>query len=119
MKNIKEMREEIIRFLAHEDKEEKDILKAIYDARHTMNSYYRLCGLSGRVFELVNNEYFYDKPYTKELEAKENRWFKRLAKVFLTRYGYTLHYNGIYPGLYHMDDNTGCIKDQLYIPFYE
>lgn len=41
------------------------------EARKIMNSFYRLCGLCERNLYLANDEYWHNKPYTAESEAKE------------------------------------------------
>lgn len=54
----------------------------IQDARRTMNSFYRLCGLDEQLLYLENDEQTHDKPYTLEKAAKRDKWFDRLNTIF-------------------------------------
>ena len=90
--------------------------KYIHDidtARKIINSYYRLCGLSYRVCELQNDEYWHNKPYTQDQEAKEARHIDRI-KAYLKPYGLTLDYSGIYPSICIKDPKTGGIATTAY-----
>ena len=54
----------------------------IQDARRTMNSFYRLCGVDEQLLYLENDERTHDKPYTLEKAAKRDKWFDRLNTIF-------------------------------------
>lgn len=69
------------------------------EARRNMNSFYRLCGLSETNLYLSNNERSANSRYTKESEAREDRWFKRLDKTFKDTYGLRLVYCGYAPSI--------------------
>lgn len=69
------------------------------EARRNMNSFYRLCGLSETNLYLSNNERSANSRYTKESEAREHRWFKRLDKTFKDTYGLRLVYCGYAPSI--------------------
>jgi hypothetical protein len=67
------------------------------EARRNMNSFYRLCGLSETNLYLSNSERSANSRYTKESEARECRWYKRLDKTFKATYGLRLVYCGYTP----------------------
>lgn len=69
------------------------------EARRNMNSFYRLCGLSERNLYLSNDERTANKLYTKESEARESKWHKRLDKTFKDTYGLRLVYCGYTPSI--------------------
>ena len=69
----------------------------IQDARRTMNSFYRLCGLDEQLLYLENDERTHDKPYTLEKAAKRDKWFDRLNAIFKKEYNACLVYFGYCP----------------------
>ena len=90
----------------------KPSAEEIQKAKSLMNSYYRLCGLDERLLYLANNERTCNSAYTKELEEKRERWFKRLNAEF-NKYCATLVYFGYFP--------TICEKDttrELYLAHF-
>jgi len=71
----------------------------IAEARRNMNSFYRLCGLAERNLYLSNDERTANRRSTAESEAKEERWYARLDKVFSDVYGLRLVYCGYMPSI--------------------
>lgn len=61
-----------------------------------MNSYYRLCGLDERLLYLESNERTYNSRFVKELEEKQEKWYKRLNAQF-NEYSAELIYFGYFP----------------------
>lgn len=47
-----------------------------------MNAYYRLCGLEERLLYLENDYKRHNSPYTKRLQAQEERAVERVKKYF-------------------------------------
>lgn len=72
-------------------------------ARKIINSFYRLSGLSERVFYRENCESTCNSRYTAELEEKEERWIKRLNE-YLRPYGLKVIYFGIFPTICKPDN---------------
>lgn len=68
-------------------------------ARRMMNSFYRLCGIDERLLYLENDEKWHDRPYTKNLSAKRDKWFSRLNEQFKEKYGLVLYYSGYCPSI--------------------
>lgn len=99
---ITQMRERAVLQLA-ERKTVSPTEQDIQDARRTMNSFYRLCGLDEQLLYLENDERTHDKPYTLEKVAKRDRWFDRLNAIFKSEYSACLVYFGYCP--------TICAKD--------
>lgn len=93
---IAQMRERAVLQLA-ERKTATPTEKDIQDARRTMNSFYRLCGLDEQLLYLENDEWTHDKPYTLEKAAKRERWFDRLNAIFKSEYNACLVYFGYCP----------------------
>lgn len=58
----------------------------LQDARKTMNSFYRLCGLDEQLLYLENDERFCDRASTHEKAAKRDRWLDRLNAIFQKEY---------------------------------
>lgn len=69
----------------------------IKEARRTMNSFYRLCGLDESLLYLENDKRTHDKPYTLEKAAKRDRWYSRLNDIFKKEYNARLVYFGYLP----------------------
>lgn len=72
-------------------------------ARKIINSFYRLSGLSERVFYRQNDEKLYNSRYTLSLEEKEDRWISRL-NGYLKPYGLKVIYFGIFPTICKPDN---------------
>ena len=60
----------------------KPSAEEIAKATSIMNSYYRLCGLDERLLYLESNERTYNSRFVKELEEKQEKWYKRLNAQF-------------------------------------
>lgn len=69
----------------------------LQDARKTMNSFYRLCGLDEQLLYLENDERFCDRASTHEKAAKRDRWLDRLNAIFQKEYNARLVYFGYCP----------------------
>ena len=54
----------------------------IEGAKKAMNAYYRLCGLEERLLYLENDYKRHNSPYTKRLQAQEERAIERVKKYF-------------------------------------
>lgn len=80
----------------------------LQDARKTMNSFYRLCGLDEQLLYLENDERFHEKA------AKRERWFERLNNVFKSEYNACLVYFGYCPTICE----SGTTKDLYLRHFY-
>ena len=87
------------------------------EARKIMNSYYRLVGLCERNLYLSNDERWHDKPYTKQSEEKEDRWYKRLDKQFSEIYGLRLVYCSYYPSIGKLVGHGG-FAHEIFTYFY-
>lgn len=111
-KTIAQLRENAVYQLAKRkiaEPTEQDIA----NARRTMNSFYRLCGLDEQLLYLENDERMYDRPSTKEKSEKRDRWYERLNKIFQTEYDAQLEYFGYCP--------TICAKgttQDLYLRYF-
>lgn len=79
-----------------ERKVSRPTAEEITKATSIMNSYYRLCGLDERLLHLVNDERTCNSRFVKELEKKQERWYKRLNAQF-NEYSATLIYFGYFP----------------------
>ena len=94
---------------------------SIEDARKALNSYYRLCAFSERIFYINNDEALYTR-YTRRgrleaMEARETAWIKRLNN-YLMPCGGCVAYTGLYPSIVVKGDN-GCIENTvIYGHFY-
>lgn len=77
------------------------------EARRNMNSFYRLCGLCERNLYLANDERTCNRFSTKQSEEREDRWYKRLNKVFHETYGLNLVYCGYCPSIGVKDEHRG------------
>ena len=86
----------------------------IQNARRTMNSFYRLCGLDEQLLYLENDERTHNKPYTLEKAAKRDRWFERLNNIFKSEYNARLVYFGYCPTICE----NGTTQDLYLIYFY-
>ncbi len=93
---IAQLRERAIYQLA-ERKTSTPTEKDLQDARRTMNSFYRLCGLDEQLLYLENDERTYNRKSTHEKAAKRDKWFDRLNKVFKEEYNARLVYFGYVP----------------------
>lgn len=69
----------------------------LQEARRTMNSFYRLCGLDEQLLYLENDERTHDKKSTIEKAAKRDRWYDRLNSLFKEKYHARLVYFGYCP----------------------
>lgn len=96
---------EVIRLAQYKDNNPTEA--QINEARHIMNSFYRLCGLCERNLYLANDSYWHDKPSTKASEEREQRWLDRLKKA-LKPYGLTLYYGGYCPSIGTVNAQGGC-----------
>ena len=74
--------------------EENPSPETIREAERLMNSYYRLAGLDDRLLILSNDERTCNSRYTKQLEEKAHKWWKRLSKEFTDFCGLRLQYFG-------------------------
>ena len=88
------------------------------EARRIMNSFYRLCGLSERNLYLSNSERMCNSRYAREMEDKEDRWYKRLGKRFKEIYNLDLYYVGYCPsiGIRHLPG--GACEEKINRYFY-
>lgn len=77
------------------------------EARHMMNSFYRLCGLCTTNLYLANDERTCNRRSTKESEEREIRWFHRLNDKFKSVYGLELVYCGYMPSIGRKDPRGG------------
>lgn len=103
---IAQLRErEVIRLATYKNQEPTE--NDINEARAIMNSFYRLCGLCETLLYWENDERTYNKYYTREAEAKRDRWDDRL-KSKLKPYGLTLYYSGYCPSIGTKDAHGGC-----------
>lgn len=93
---IAQMRERAVLQLA-ERKTAVPTEQDIQQARRTMNSFYRLCGLDEQLLYLENDERTHDKPYTLEKAARRERWYDRLNAIFKNEYNACLVYFGYCP----------------------
>lgn len=99
---IKELRNKEVRRLVsmHNEYTGKEEEWADWEeAIRLMNSFYRLCGLCESNLYRANDERLCNRPYTKEQEEKEERWYKRLSKQFEEYAGLTLVYCGYMPSI--------------------
>lgn len=87
------------------------------EARKIMNSYYRLCGLCKTNLYLANDESTAGKYYCIASELREDRWYKRLDKLFSELYGLRLVYCGYYPSIGHVLEHGG-FSQQIWTVFY-
>lgn len=71
--------------------------ETIREAGRLMNSFYRLSGLDDRLLYLSNSERSCNSRYTKELEDKAYKWWKRLSNEFNSFCGFKLEYFGHLP----------------------
>lgn len=69
----------------------------LQDARRTMNSFYKLCGLDEQLLYLENDERTHDKQSTKDKAEKRDKWFDRLNSIFKKEYNARLIYFGHLP----------------------
>lgn len=113
---IAQLRERTIEELV-KHKTENSTSEDYAEARKIMNSYYRLVGLCEKNLYLTNDERWHDRPYTKQSEAREDRWYKRLDKQFSEIYGLHLVYCGYYPSI-GMRDEHGAFYHQIFTYFY-
>lgn len=82
-------------------------------ARHTMNCFYRLCGMDERLLYLENDERTYNKPYTLETAARRDRSYERINKILKKEYNARLVYFGYLPTI--CADGT---NDDLHLRFF-
>lgn len=111
-KTIAQLRENAVYQLAKR-KAAEPTEQDIANARRTMNSFYRLCGLDEQLLYLENDERMYGRPSTKEKSEKRDRWYERLNKIFQTEYDAQLEYFGYCP--------TICAKgttQDLYLRYF-
>lgn len=80
------------------------------EARHNMNSFYRLCGLAETNLYLANDSRTCNRASTKVSEDREARWHKRLDKTFKDTYGLRLVYCGYCPSIVTVDEHGGCCE---------
>lgn len=113
---VAQMREKDVERLARmhsADPTEQDM----NEAKRLFTSYYRLCGLSERNLYLQNDAKRHNTHYAKELEAKEERWVKRLDAEFNQFAGLRLVYCGYYPSIGHKLEHGG-FQDVFFAHFY-
>lgn len=77
------------------------------EARHLMNSFYRLCGLCEKNLYLANEERTCNLLSTKASEEKEERWHRRLDAEFHRVYGLNLVYCGFMPSIVTVSEHGG------------
>lgn len=88
------------------------------EARRTMNSFYRLCGLCERNLYLANDERTYNRESTRRSEERESNWYNRLNQVFTTVYGLQLVYCGYCPSI-GVKDVHGGFTEKVSRYFYQ
>ena len=103
---IAQIREKEVDKLAH-IKSANPTEEDFREARKIMNSYYRLCGLCESNLYMANDERKANSRFCKESEAREDRWYKRLDKLFSELYGLRLVYCGYYPSIGHLLEHGG------------
>ena len=90
------------------------------EAKRMMNRFYRLCGLEERLLYLENDERTYNSWYTKECDAKAERWRNRLNADFKRIYGLELVYCGYAPSIGVVDrEGRGGFHEKINRWFYE
>lgn len=106
---VAEMREKDVLRLAERTTEPE----AIEKARKALNSYYRLAGLSERLFYINNSERAYTRCFNSgvlaDMEAQEDRWIKRLNE-YLKPFGLAVVFTGIYPSIVRKGERN-CIEE--------
>lgn len=85
-------------------------------AKHLMNSYYRLCGLSETNLYLSNDEKTCNLQSTADSELREEEWVKRLSREFEKNYGFMLKYISYYPSICTTDEK-GYIEQVIH-PYF-
>ena len=111
-KTIAQLREDAVYKLAKRkiaEPTEQDIA----DAKRTMSSFYRLCGLDEQLLYLENDERMCDRWSTKKKSEQRDRWYERLNKIFKEEYNAQLEYFGYCP--------TICAKgttQDLYLRYF-
>ena len=115
---IAQLREKEVERLARykTDEPTEDDIK---EARRCMNSFYRLCGIDERLLYLENDARFCDKPYTKRLDEKRDKWHKRLDKQFHDLYGLNLVYCGYCPSIVVKYPDSSVSGDKITRWFYQ
>ena len=113
---IAQIRERELEKLAH-FKTANPTAEDFKEARKIMNSYYRLCGLCENNLYMANDERKANSRFCKESEAREDRWYKRLDKLFSELYGLRLVYCGYYPSIGHRLEHGG-FSEQISTVFY-
>ena len=116
-KTVAEKRAEAVVTLAKR-KTENPTAKDIADARRTMNSFYRLCGLRETQVNFDNDAYRYNLLISQQLEAREDRWYERLKGIFESKYNATLIYYGYLPTICELDAE-GHRHDLNLVHFYQ
>lgn len=91
----------------------------IAEARRNMNSFYRLCGLAETNLYLNNEERTCNTKRTADSNAKEDRWHKRLDKVFSETYGLRLVYCGYAPSIGVIHQPGGGFSERITRWFYQ
>lgn len=88
-------------------------------ATNFANRFYRLCGLSERLFYMNNDATIYSrrKRWIEELEEKEDRMINRL-KEELKQYGLTVYYFGYLPTITELDNGKPNGTEALARWFY-
>ena len=115
---VAQLRErEVKRLAAFKNPEPTD--EDIQEARRNMNSFYRLCGLSERNLYLQNDERSHSTRYAKECEEREDKWHKRLDKVFNDTYGLRLVYCGYAPSIGTVEHPGGGFSEKISRYFYD
>lgn len=87
-------------------------------ARSLMNSFYRFSAFCERLFYLQNDEKWCNSKTVKDMEAREDKWFKRLNKAFGT-YGLSVYFCGIFPSIGTKDQKTGAVSDKISLYYYK
>ena len=118
---IAQMRERDVEYLAHFVNGEWNETEPTEEKRETtkrlMNSYYRLNALCERNFYWSNDSVKHDKPWVKESEEREDKWYKRLKKEFKENFGLDLYYSSFIVSIGHVYEKHG-VSPVIYPHFY-
>lgn len=88
------------------------------EARSLMNSFYRFSAFCERLFYRQNDEKLHNSRRTKEMEVRENKWFRRLNNAF-EAYGLSVYFCGIFPSIGVKDQKTGTVSDKISLYYYK
>ena len=88
------------------------------EARRNMNSFYRLCGLCETNLYNANEERTCNTAWHRRNEEREDKWHRRLDKIFSDTYGLRLVYCGYAPSIGTMDATNGGFSEKINRWFY-